>query len=138
MRFNSFYDLTKIEKNVYYPTKKIINYIIKFEIINENIKSFFIQNKIVEEFHLISGFYYAEHNKIVIGFNLNKKNIYEIGKFKRYDNEFIIEYYIEAINNETNEILMNFFVQNGINNLIDNHCNNNEIRIDNNNNWLLL
>ena len=129
---NNFCGLNIIVKEVNYPTGKIINYITDFEIINENIKSFFIKNNIVKEFQIISGFYYSEINKIAIGFTLDEKYIYEIANFKSKgnDNEFIIEYYIEAIDNETNDILIKYFVQEGINKLISNYFKNNEIIID--------
>lgn len=47
-------------------SKRYLKYIINFEIINEDIKNFFIKNKIIKENQIILGLYLAENGKILI------------------------------------------------------------------------
>ena len=98
---NTFKDINEnfieLEYKINYPSEKYLKYIINFEIVNKDIKDFFIENNIAKEEHFISlNSYTQDHRKALIIFEKDSYNFYEIGHFN--DNEdFIIEYLIDEL-----------------------------------------
>ena len=105
---------TELEYKINFPTSKKLKYIINFEIVDKDIKNFFIENNIAKEEHFISlDFYKCDNEKILIAFNKNNNNFYEIGNFN--DNEdFIIEYLIDELENSNKYSIIDYFFNNKI------------------------
>ncbi len=97
-----------------------LNYYIDFEIINQEIKDYFVNNLIINENKFFSGYYIAGDKKIFIILKIDNKFVYEIGHFDHNDN-FILEYSIRAINTEHKEPIFNLFKEKGIDKVIKNH-----------------
>ena len=95
----------------------LLEYINDFEIINEDIKFFFIEKKIIREEQMISGSFIAGDGKILINYNINNIEYYEIGHFDSND-IFINEYLIKGVKNQYKDIILNQFNENGIEKVI--------------------
>ena len=91
------------------PLEKCLKYITNFEIVDNDIKDFFTQNEIAKEEHFISLYsYISESGKILLIFEEDQYNFYEIGHFN--DNEdFIIEYLIDELEKDNNNCIKDFF-----------------------------
>jgi len=115
---NEFKDVNEsfkvLEYNINSPSKKSLEYIMNFEIVDEEIKDFFIKNKFAKREYFISLYSNKIQNgKILIIFYKNKKNFYEIGHFN--DNEdFIIEYLIDELENSNKESIADYFLEKGL------------------------
>ena len=107
----------KLEKK---SSTHVLNYYIDFEIINQEIKDYFVNNLIINENKFFSGYYIAGDKKIFIILKIDNKFVYEIGHFDHNDN-FILEYSIRAINTEHKEPIFNLFKEKGIDKVIKNH-----------------
>jgi len=85
-------NFTELEYPINSPSEKYLKYITNFEIVSKDIKDFFIKNNIAKEEHFISlDSCIVENGKILIIFDRENNNFYEIGHFN--DNgDFIIEY----------------------------------------------
>jgi len=95
------------------PLKNDLKYIINFEIVDKNIKNFFINNKIAKEEHFLPCSYISENGKILIIFNKDNKIFYEIGHFN--DNEdFIIELLIDELEKVNKQNIFDYFLKYGI------------------------
>ena len=98
--------------------EKNLKYIINFEIVDKDLKDFFIENKIAKEEHFIPLYSFkSDEGKILIIFDKdnNNKNFYEIGHFN--DNEdFIIEYLIDEVENKYD--IVEYFFKYGISSFI--------------------
>ena len=101
--------LNKEEINI---NAKFYEYYIDFEIINEDINTFFIQNNIIKKEQNITGIYIAGNNKIFINFIIKYDIIYEICSLD--SNNFEIEYLIEGTSNGYKENIINYFKENDI------------------------
>jgi len=114
-----FKDINENFIELEYKTKssseKNLKYIINFEIINKDIKDFFIENNIAKEEHFISlNNYISKNGEILIIFEKNNNNFYEIGHFN--DNEdFIIEYIIDEFEILNKNYIIDYFFKYGIN-----------------------
>ena len=114
---------SNIKEEIYLSQKK---YITDIDIINEDIKSFFIENNIIKKEKIIKCDYIAGYNKIFIFFIYQNKTFFELG-YINYDGNFIIEYLIEPKNGYND--ITSIFHNNGIENVIKNNfINNNEIK----------
>ena len=111
-------NFTEIEYKINSPSPKNLKYIQNFELVEKDIKDNFIKNNIAKEEHFISLYScIAENRRILIIFDKNNYNFYEIGYFN--DNEdFIIEYLIDDLENTNKMYIINYFFNYGINNLI--------------------
>ena len=113
--FNNIDDFIESE----YKINEEINlkYIINFEIVDENIKNFFIKYHIAKEEHFIRCTYIADNGKILLIFNKNNNNFYEIGHF--HDNgDFIIELLIDEIKKDNKNYIINYYLEKGLDNFI--------------------
>ena len=79
----------------YKNENKTLFYISDFEIIDEDIFSFFKESINISDKHIIRGKYIAEDGKIFLAFNYNSMNFYEIGNIDVINGNFIIEYIID-------------------------------------------
>ena len=113
--FNNIDDFIESEYKI---NEKInLKYIINFEIIDENIKNFFIKYHIAKEEHFIRCTYIADNGKILLIFNKNNNNFYEIGHF--HDNgDFIIELLIDEIKKDNKNYIINYYLEKGLDNFI--------------------
>ena len=110
----SQYDI--IEKTLSYQENKL-KYINEFEIINNDIYSFFKTKKNFNNIKCINAKYITKNGKIIIynlGYNLN---FIEIGIIND-DNDFIIEYLIKEVNKAG--VIIDFINKYGINDIIKN------------------
>ena len=120
---NKFKDINEnfneLEYKINSPSKKILKYIINFEIIDKDIKDFFIRNNIAKEEHFISLYSYkSENGKILIIFDKDNNSYYELGHFN--DNEdFILEYLIEELENVNKDNIADYFSEKGIDSFIN-------------------
>jgi len=91
------------------PLEKCLKYITNFEIVDNDIKDFFIKNEIAKEDHFISlNSYKSENEKSLLIFEKSHNNFFEIGHFN--DNEdFIIEYLIDELEKDNNNCIKDFF-----------------------------
>ena len=101
---------------IYKGTK--LNYISDFEIIDNNIYSYFKENNLIKEDQVIKGEYIAEEKKILLCYTYKGKDYYEIVTFDSNYN-FIIKYIIDGILS-TKKIIMEKFNLIGINQLLNN------------------
>ena len=85
------------------PPKKVLKYINDFEIINNEIFNFFIQNQIINKNNFFEGNYIFGDGKILITANINQILYYEIGIIS--NNVFKIEYLIELLSQDLNYFL---------------------------------
>ena len=114
-KINNF-DIKIINKN-----KKIIEYIDNFEIINNDISEYFINQKLIDKKEIIEGKLILQNHNICLVFNYNDKNFYEIGYLDENTN-FIIEYIIKeniGKKNEFRDDIINILKVKGIKNLFD-------------------
>jgi len=111
--FRDIKDFIELEYKVNPSSEIVFKYITDFEIIDENIKKFFIKYGIVKEENFISCSYIVDSGKILIMFNKNNKNFYEIGQFNK-NNDFIIEILIDEIKKENKSYIITYFLENGI------------------------
>ena len=102
-------NFTELEYKINSPSEKYLKYIINFEIVDKDIKEFFIENNIAKEEQFILLYSYkAEDGRILIIFNNDNNNFYEIGYFN--DNEdFIIEYLIDELDNINKYYISDYF-----------------------------
>ena len=108
----------ELEYKINSPSEKNMKYIINFELVDKEIKDFFIKNKIAKEEHFITLHSLCKNGKILIIFEKDNNNFYEVGHFN--DNEdFIIEYLIDELENIDKEDIADYFFDNGINSFID-------------------
>ena len=115
--FKDVGDFEELEYKIKFSSEKIIKYITNFEIVDGNIKNFFIQNNIAKEVHFKPCSYIADHGKILIIFNYNEQNFYEIGHFNDND-DFIIEILINEIERENKIHIIKYIYQVGIDHFI--------------------
>jgi len=108
-------NFTELEYKVNFPSEKNLKYIINFEIVDNNIKDFFIKNNFAKKEHFISLYSFkVEKRKILIIFEKDNKNYYEIGHFN--DNEeIIIEYLIDELEKNNKYNIVNYFFNYGLN-----------------------
>ena len=105
----SIKDLNSYSFNiVQYPLKTNLKYIKDIEIINEDIKLFFIDNQIFGNEKFIKGKYIGNAQKIFIFFEYQNYNYYELGFFDSKDN-LQIEYLIEETSNYYKASIINYF-----------------------------
>ena len=110
--------------------KRNIIYIKDFEIINKDIFLFFNKNKIIQNNQSISCICFLGDGNILISFNFENKNFYEIGFVDQENKNFIIEYLIKE-KEPFKFTILNYFNINGIKNIIQNdflRSANNEIK----------
>ena len=123
---------TELKYKVKFPSEKYLKYIINFEIVDKNIKDFFIENKFAKEEHFISLYYCkCDNEKMLIIFEKDKNNFYEVGHFN--DNEdFTIEYLIDDLN-KINKYSIRDYFKNGIDYVFKNYSkeSQNIINLDN-------
>jgi len=107
-------NFTELEYKLNSPPEKYLKYIINFEIVDKDTKDLFIKNNIAKEEHFISLYsYISEIGKILIIFDKDNINFYEVGHFN--DNEdFIIEYLIDELENINKYYIADYFLDNGI------------------------
>ena len=107
-------NFTECEYKINSPKEKKMKYIMNFEIVDEDIRGFFIRNKIAKKEHFIPLYSYLSQNgKIFFIFSRDNKNFYEIGHFN--DNEeFIIEYLIDELEKSNKESIADYFLDKGI------------------------
>jgi len=111
--FNNIDDFIELDSKIKSPSEKNLKYIINFEIVNDDIRSFFIQNNIARKEHFIPCSYLAYNGKILIIFNKNSNNFYEIGHFN--DNEdFIIDFLIDELERGNAQYIVDYFSEYGI------------------------
>ena len=105
----------ELEYKINFPSEKNLKYITNFEIVDKDIKDFFIKNNITKEEHFIPlKSYKCDNGKILIIFEKNNKIFYEIGHFN--DNEdFIIEYLIDELENINKYSIIDYFFKHDIN-----------------------
>ena len=129
----------KFNEDDYKYNLKILNtsneliYFDDFEILNENIISFFLENSIIKKENAIYCQYFVDKGKILLIFKINNNNLYEIGFFDDLTGDFIIEYLIKEINHNSEQLIPNKFSLYRINFIIDYYfkkSNNNIIQID--------
>ena len=115
------------------PSEKHLKYISNFEIVDKDIKDFFIENNIAKEEHFISlCSFKSENGRILIIFEKDNNNFYEIGHFN--DNEdFIIEYLIDELEKGNNDDIKEYLSSHSINPLFKNNSTEtqNKIILDN-------
>ena len=111
-------NFTEIEYKINSPQEKNLKYIINFEIVDKDIKDFFIENNFAKEEHFIPLYSFkADEGKILIIFDKDNNNFYEIGHFN--DNEgFIIEYLIDELENINKYCIVDYFFNNDISSFI--------------------
>ena len=130
---------------------KNLFYISNFEIIDDSIYNFFIENEIIKDNNGIKGEYLAGNGKIFLCYEYIRKNIYQIGTINDNGN-FIPEYLIDGTYSTKSQIVKKFSdlgIKIILNNMIDdkvtfeNHyfiycykISNNEISIEDNKNLL--
>ena len=126
-------DFKVLEYKINFPSEKNMKYITNFELVDQEIKDFFIKYNIAKEEHFIKLHFLSKNGKILIIFEKDKNNFYELGHFN--DNEdFIIEYLIDELENISKEDIAKYFLDNGINSFInDPKESQNVIKL---NNWL--
>ena len=109
----------ELEYKINSPSEKNLKYITNFEIVDKDIKDFFIKNNIAKEKHFIPlKSYKCDKGKILIIFERNNNIFYEIGHFK--DNEdFIIEYLIDYLENINKYSIIDYFFKYGINSFMN-------------------
>ena len=83
-------------------TKKF-EYIDNFELINEDISNYFLEQKIINKNDIIRGEIIVENTNIFLAFNYQNKNFYEIG-YLNVNRDFIIEYVIKGADNKNNRL----------------------------------
>ena len=115
------YEFKKVQYEARKPYNRNIPYILDFDIIDEEICSFFIETNILEKNNYLEANYIAGDGEIFFiiknGFN---ENIYEIGYFDS-NNNFIIEYLLQEYSLNNRENIINFFNQKGIKFFINNY-----------------
>ena len=104
----------ELEYKINSYSEQNLKYITNFEIVDKDIKDFFIKNNIAKEEHFISLYYYkCDNGKILIIFEKDNNNFYEIGHFN--DNEdFIIEYLIDELEKINKYKVIEYFYYHGI------------------------
>jgi len=117
------------------PSEKNLKYIINFEIVDKDIKEFFIKSNIAKEEHFISLYSFkADNGKILIIFDKDNKNFYEIGHLN--DNEdFIIEYLIDELENKNKYSIVDYFFKYTVSFLIKNEFKESQNIINLSTNW---
>ena len=85
----------ELEYKINITSEKKLKYIKNFELVEKDIKDFFIKNNVAKEEHFISlNYCIAENGRILIIFDKNNNNFYEIGYFNENE-DFKIEYIID-------------------------------------------
>ena len=103
--------------------EKRLAHLSDFEIINNEIYSFFINSKMIQENQIIKGQYMAEEGNILLVYNYKGKNFYQIGSFEKVNGNFIVKYILEE-SSSTKDYILDIFGSFGINKLIQNIRNN--------------
>jgi len=98
-------------------------YISDFEIIDDDIFSFFRENLMIQDKQVIHGKYIAEDGKIFLSFNYNNTNCFQISKFDITNENFIPELILEESFYMKNKMFEYFNII-GIKKLTDNPRNN--------------
>jgi len=110
----------ELEYKINAPSEKCLKYITNFEIVDNDIKDFFIKNEIVKEEHFISLYsYLSENEKRLLIFVSVHNNFYEIGHFNDKE-DFIIEYLIDELEKGNNNDIKEYFFSHNINSWIRN------------------
>ena len=108
----------ELEYKINFSSEKYLKYITNFEIVDKDIKDFFIKNNIAKKEHFISlKSYKCDNGKILIIFEKNNNNFYEIGYFNENE-DFIIEYLIDELENINNYYITNYFYYHGLSSFI--------------------
>ena len=107
-----------IPESIYYNSKPL-TYISDFDIIDDDIFSFFLENQMVQDFQKIKGEYLAEEGKILLNYNFNNSSFYEIGIFDTSNENFIPQYILEE-SPSFNKKIMEIFNFSGIKTLLSN------------------
>ncbi len=97
--------------------KNPLNYINDFEIINEDIYSFFVNNNLIKNDQIIKSNFIIGDGKILLIFKYNNNNYYEIGTIDKSYN-FIIEYLLKEENNILINDIFDYFKEYEIKNII--------------------
>ena len=103
--------------------KKTLFYISDFEIIDEEIFSFFKEYLNINNDYVISGKYIAKDEKVFLNYNYNSANFYEIGSIDITNGNFIIEYILDEIISFKDKVF-EYFNNQGIKNFLKNVQNN--------------
>ena len=118
-KFTEQYNHMKYKINK--PGNKQIEYLIDFDIINEEIISLFEQNEIIKKEKLISGEYIACEKKILFYYEKDNNKYYQIDVYDNNTDEFIIEY---LIGEDYTTFVKIYFEEKGFNILLTNIINN--------------
>ena len=111
--------------------EKNILYVKDFEIINRDIFSFFIENRIINVIQGMPCICIFGDGRILTSFTFKDQNFYEIGFFEKTNKNLIIEYLIKEKEKSYKNHILNYFNKNGIKNFIQNILStkdNNEIK----------
>ena len=87
------YNLIPQWKNI---NGKNLSYISDFEIIDNKILTFFMENKMLDENSAIKGEYLSENGKIFLILDYKAKSYYQIGNFDKENGNFFLEYILEG------------------------------------------
>ena len=109
----------ELEYKINSVSDKYLKYISNFELVDNEIKDFFIKNNIAKEEHFISlHSYICRKRKILVIFDKDNNNFYEVGHFNNNE-DFIIEYLIDELENISKEDIGDYFLDNGIDSFIN-------------------
>ena len=106
-------DFYLIPKTYKYNNNLNLKYVSDFVILDEDIYSFFKENQMIQEDHIIKGEYFAEEGKIFLKFKYYDSDFFEIGTFDISTDSLIIEYIVEGISSLCDKII-NYFKNHGI------------------------
>ena len=115
------YDLIPQRKNI---NGINLNYFSDFEIIDNDIFTFFVENKMFDESKAIRGEYIAIDGKILLIFEYKNRNFYQIGNFDKENENFVLEYILEE-SSCTKRHILNYFEIFGIQRLSEQMSKNN-------------
>ena len=102
---------------------KPLYYISDFEIIDDDIFSFFKEKLMIKDDQIIKGEYLAEDGKIFLNCCCGATNFYQIGRFNITDGKFILEYILEkniSIQKKMIEIINSLGIKKLLSNIKDN------------------
>ena len=103
----------------FYNNGKKLFFISDFEIINNEIFSFFVNNQIIKENQVIKGEYIGKEGKILLYYNYNGNNFYQIHQFDKANGKYILEYILEESSYAKKKQIMEKFNNFGISMLLN-------------------